>query len=53
MMGWVWILYTIAFESALRKTAMIVTLYKGKREKNQCKNYRGISLVTVVKKICA
>ena len=30
---------------------MIVSLYKGKVEKTECKNYRGISLLTVIGKI--
>ena len=31
--------------------AVIVTLYKGKRERKKCSNYRGISLLSVVGKI--
>ena len=30
---------------------MTVTLYKGKGKKTECKNYRGISLLSVVGKI--
>ena len=30
---------------------MIVPLYKGKRERTECKNYRGIGLLSVVGKI--
>ena len=30
---------------------MIAPLYKGKRERNECGNYRGISLLNVVGKI--
>ena len=32
---------------------MIVPLYNGKGERTECKNYRGISLLTVVGKIYA
>ena len=31
---------------------MIVPLYKGKGERSQCGNYRGISLLSVVRKLC-
>ena len=34
-------------------TAVIVPLYKGKTEKIECKNYRGISLLSVDEKIYA
>ena len=32
---------------------MIVSLYKGKGEKTECKNYRDISLFSVIEKIYA
>ena len=32
-------------------SAVIVPLYKGKDERNECKNYKGISLLSVVGKI--
>ena len=32
---------------------MIVPLYKGKGERNECKNYPGISLIIMVGKIYA
>ena len=35
------------------RSAVIVPLYKGKGEKSECKNYRGISLLSVVGKIYA
>ena len=31
---------------------VIVALYKGKGEMTECKNYKGISLLNVVGKIC-
>ena len=33
------------------RPAVIVLLYKGKGERTECKNYRGISLLCVVRKI--
>ena len=33
------------------RSAVIVPLYKGKGEKNECKNYRGISLLSAVGEI--
>ena len=33
------------------RSSVIVPLYKGKGEKTECKNYRGISLLIVVGKI--
>ena len=32
---------------------MIVPLYKGKRERTECSNYRCISLLSINEKICA
>ena len=47
----------MAFESGVvpedRSSAVIVPLYKGKGERNECKNYRGISSLSVVGKIYA
>ena len=34
------------------RSAVIVTLYKGKGERTECKNYRGISLLSGWKYIC-
>ena len=35
------------------RSAVIIPLYKGKGERTECKNYRGISLLSVVgKNIC-
>ena len=35
------------------RSAVVVPLYKGKGERSECKNYRGISLLSVVGKIYA
>ena len=47
----------MAFESGVVpedwRSAVIVTLYKGKGEKSEGKNYRGISLLSVISKIYA
>ena len=47
----------MAFESGAVpedwRSAMIVPLYKGKGERNECKNYRGIRFLCVVRKIYA
>ena len=44
----------MAFESGVVpenwRSAVIVPLYKGKGERTECKNYRGISLSVVEKK---
>ena len=34
-------------------SAVIVPLFKGKEERTECKNYRGINLLSVVEKIYA
>ena len=47
----------MAFESGVVpvdwRYAVIVPLYKGKGERNECKNYKGISLLSMVGKIYA
>ena len=47
----------MAFESSVVpkdwKFSVIVPLYKGKEERTECKNYRGISLLSLVRKIYA
>ena len=47
----------MAFESGVVpqdwRSAVNVLLYKGKGERAECKNYRGISLISVVGKIYA
>ena len=52
---WIRRLCIIAFENGVVpedwRPAVIVPLYKGKRERNECKNYRGISLLTMAIKI--
>ena len=47
----------MAFENGIVpedwRSAVIVPLYNGKVERNECKNYKGINLLSVVGKICA
>ena len=48
VVDWIWRLCNVAFESCVVPedcmSAVIVPLYKGKGERTECKNYRGISL---------
>ena len=44
----IWRLCNMAFESGV-VPAVIVSLYKGKGERTECKNYRGIGLRVVGK----
>ena len=57
MVDWIWRLCNIAFESVIVpkdwRSAVIVPLYKCKIERTKCKNYRGISLISVVEKMHA
>ena len=57
VVDWIWMLCNVAFESGVVPedwmSAVIVPLYKGKRERIDCKNYRGISLLSVDGKIYA
>ena len=54
VVDWIWRLCNIAFESGVVpedwRSAVIVTLFKGKGERTECKNYRGSSLLSVVRK---
>ena len=56
VVDWFWRLY-MSFESGVVPEdwtfAVIVPLYKGKGESTECKNYRGISLLSVGGKIYA
>ena len=57
VVDWIWRLCNMAFESEVVpedwRSAMIVPPYKGKGERTECKNCRGISLLSVVGKIYA
>ena len=57
VVDWIWRLCNRAFENGIVpedcRSAVIVPLYKGKGERNECKNYGGISLLSVVGKIYA
>ena len=54
VIDWIWKLCNKAFNEGVVpkdcRRAVIVHLYKGKREKGNCRNYRGISLLSVVGK---
>ena len=55
VVDWIWRLCKMAFESGFVPedwiSAVIVPLYKDKGKRNECKNYRGISLLNVVGKM--
>ena len=55
VVNWIWRLCNIIFESGVTpgdwRSAVIVPLYKGKGERTECSNYRGISLLNMVGKI--
>jgi hypothetical protein len=57
MIDWIWKLCNKAFMEGIVpkdwRRAVIVPLYKGKGEKGNCSNYRGISLLSVVGKLYA
>ena len=57
MMDWIWRMYNMGFESGFvledGRFAVIVPLYKGKGERMECSNYKGISLLNVFEKIYA
>ena len=54
---WIWKLCNMAFKSVFVledwRSAVVVPLYKGKGERIECSNYKGISLLIVVGKIYA
>ena len=54
VMDWIWRLCNMALENVVLedwRSTLIVPLYKGKGERNECKNYRYISLLSIVGKI--
>ena len=57
VVDWIWSLCNMAFESGAVpedwRSAVTVPLYKGKGEMTECKNFRGISLSTMVGEIYA
>ena len=57
VVDWIWSLCNMVIESGVVsedwRSAVIIPLYKGKGERTECKNYRGISLLRVVGKIYA
>ena len=54
VVDWIWRLCNMVFESGVGpedwRSAVIIPLYKGKGERNECKNYRSISLLSVLEK---
>ena len=54
VVDWIWRLCNMAFESTVVsedwRSGVIVPLYKGKGERNECSNHSGISLLSVVGK---
>ena len=57
VVDWIWRLSNMDFESGVVpedwRSAVIVPVYKDKGERNECKNYRGISFSSVVEKLYA
>ena len=57
VVGCIWVLCNMDFESGVVPgdwtSAVTVPLYKGKGERTECTNYRGITLLSVVEKIYA
>ena len=54
-MDWIWRLcsmFEIGVGPKYSRSAVIVPLYKGKGERTECKNYRGIRLLNGWKNIC-
>ena len=57
VVDWIWRLCNMAFESGVVpedwRSALIVPLHKGKGERTECKNYKGVSFLSVAGKIYA
>ena len=57
VVDWIWRLCNTAFESGVVpedwRSAVIFPIYKNKGKRNECSNYRGICLLSVVGKIYA
>ena len=57
VVDWIWRLCNMVFESGGVpkdwRSAVIVPLYKGKGERTECRNYKGISLLSMIGKIYA
>ena len=54
VVDWMWRLCNMAFESVVPedwRSAVNIPLYKSKGERTECKNYRGVSLMSIVGKI--
>ena len=57
VVDWIWSMCNMDFEIVVVpedwRSAVIVSMYKGKRKRTECRNYRGISLLSVAGKIYA
>ena len=56
VVDWIWRLCNMLLRVVVSedwRSAVNVPLYKGKGERTECKNYRGISLLSIVGKIYA
>ena len=55
VVDWIWRLHNMAFESCVVSedwmSAVIIPLYKGKKVRTECSNYRSIRLLNIVGKI--
>ena len=55
VVDWIWRLCNVAFESGVvpedSRSAVIVPLYKGQGERTECKNYRSINPLSLVREI--
>ena len=57
VVDWIWRVCNMTFQSGVVpedwRSVVIVPQYKGKEERNECKNYKGITLLSVVGKMYA
>ena len=51
LVDWIWRLFNTTFEISIVpgdwRSAVTVPLYKGERDRSECSNYRGISLLNL------
>ena len=55
VVDWIWRLCSMSFEIDVVpedwRSPVMILLYEGKRERRECKNYRDISLLSMVQKV--